>query len=403
MKTTGSLRSMNNFCVLPFNSISISTTGNLRQCCNGGDHPYNLFVQKLTVDQILNNSKSQAIRSSFLKDEKDPACSRCWGIEEIGNRSFRHVANDDLDHGFHSNTPINMNSTINFEDLQYIDITLGNKCNLACRMCNPTSSSLLAKQLKEFNMYRGDEFIDFSRESKDKILDLIFKSKNLNSIYMLGGEPLINEFHDEIVELLVQQDRAKNIKIHYSTNLQIDIEKYLPLWSQFKFIDLNASIDGTHETYEYIRWPGKWEKVFKNLKKTAEFKKEGHFLPTIATTVQNLNAANLYNLITECGTLNNITFFFIPVTGGNYLELTPKHILKEEIKKLETVPDPYNIVKGLIQQYHAAYNKCEFITKVQVDTFFSNQKRFDQYRNQNLFDTHPYFIELAEKFNVEPW
>ena len=195
---------LNNFCVLPFNSVSISATGNLRQCCNGGEHPFNIFVQDSTVEELINNKKIKSMRSNFLQDNKDPACKRCWDIEAIGNRSFRHVANEDSGHGLKSVIPIKMDTTIKFEDIQYLDITLGNKCNLACRMCNATSSSLLAKQLKEFKIYSGDEFIDFSRTSKDKILELIDKATNLNSIYMLGGEPLINEFHDEIVELLIK-------------------------------------------------------------------------------------------------------------------------------------------------------------------------------------------------------
>jgi MoaA/NifB/PqqE/SkfB family radical SAM enzyme len=396
---------LNNFCVLPFNSVSISATGNLRQCCNGGENPYNIFVQHSTVDEIINNKKAQALRANFLKDQKDSACNRCWNIEAIGNRSFRHVANEDASHGLKSVIPIKMDTTIEFGDIQYLDITLGNKCNLACRMCNATSSSLLAKQLKEFKMYDGDEFIDFSRESKDKILELIDRSKNLNSIYMLGGEPLINDFHDEIVELLIKQNRAKDIKIHYSTNIQIDIEKYLPMWKEFKYIDLNISIDGSHKTYEYIRWPGKWDKVFKNLKRACEFRKEANFYPVIATTTQNLNANNLFDLISECSTLNKtyVPFFFIPVTGGNFLELTPKHILETKIKKLETLPDLYGRVKELIQHYQVASRKSETITKAQVSEFFETQKRFDQYRKQNLFATHPHFVEMAEKFNIETW
>jgi MoaA/NifB/PqqE/SkfB family radical SAM enzyme len=396
---------MNNFCVLPFNSVSISATGNLRQCCNGGENPYNVFVQNSTVDEIINNKKSQALRSNFLKDQKDAACNRCWNMEAIGNRSFRHVANEDSSHGLKSTIPIKMDTTISFDDIQYLDITLGNKCNLACRMCNATSSSLLAKQLKEFKMYSGDDVIDFSRETKDKILELIDRSKNLNSIYMLGGEPLINEFHDEIIDLLITQNRAKDVKIHYSTNMQIDIEKYLPMWKNFKYIDLNISLDGSHQTYEYIRWPGKWDKVFNNLKRACEFRKEANFYPTVATTIQNLNASNLYDLITECTTLNDtyVPFFFIPVTGGNFLELTPKHILELEIKKLETLPDPYGRVTELIHHYRDACKKHDHITRSQVAEFFETQLRFDQYRKQNLFTTHPHFIEMAEKFNIKTW
>jgi radical SAM protein with 4Fe4S-binding SPASM domain len=396
---------MNNFCVLPFNSISISPTGDLRPCCNAYDSGFNINIKDISVEKIINNKQIISLRKSFLADEKDTVCNRCWNIEKIGNRSFRHVANSDKSHGLNSIIPIKKQTNIDFEDIQYLDITLGNKCNLACRMCNPYSSSLLAKQLIDLKEYSGEQLLDFSRSTKDKILDLISKATNLNSIYMLGGEPLINEFHDEIVELLVKNNRAKDINIHYSTNLQIDIEKYLDSWSKFKFVDLNISIDGSHETYEYIRWPGKWEKVFNNLKRACEFRKEANFYPVIATTIQNLNAANLYNLISECSTLNStyVPFFFIPVTGGNYLELTPLHILQAEITKLKTLPDPYGRVAELIQHYQDACKKNELITESQVNTFFATQKKFDRYRKQNLFSTHPYFNEMAAQFDVETW
>jgi MoaA/NifB/PqqE/SkfB family radical SAM enzyme len=388
---------------LPFNSLSISSIGELRVCCNSSGSGFDIFLKDLTLPDVLNNNKIIEIRKSFLTNNRHSDCDRCWKMEDGGSSSFRSVANNDSEAG--TINAINLSEKIDFKDLHYLDITIGNKCNLACRMCNPYSSSLLAKQLIELKDYSGNNLLDFSRPTKDKILDLILKSTNLNTIYMLGGEPLINDFHDEIVELLIKTDRAKNIKIHYSTNLQIDIEKYLSLWSKFKFIDLNVSIDGSHKTYEYIRWPGKWEKVFKNLKRACEFRKEANFYPVVATTVQNLNAANIFDLVSECSILNEtyVPFFFIPVTGENQLELTPIHILENEIQKLKTLEDPYGRVKDLIQHYYDSCKKHKTITSLQVEKFFATQKKFDKYRNQNLFATHSYFIELAEQFNVETW
>ena len=395
----------NNICVLPFNSVSIDGYGQARACCSSGLNAFNIYIDELDISDFINNKKIVELRESFLANETHPNCDRCWKMEEIGNSSFRHVSNKKLRYGLKNNNIISFEKTINFENIQYLDITLGNKCNLACRMCNGTSSSLLAKQLKELNMYSGDVSVEFSRSSKDKVLELIDRSKNLTSLYLLGGEPLINDFHDEIVELLVNTNRAKDIDIHYSSNMQIDIEKYLPMWKQFKFIDLNVSIDGSYKTYEYIRWPGKWEKLFKNLKRACDFSKETNFNPTIATTVQNLNAANMYDLINECSIINGVSlsFFFIPVTGGNFLELTPARILEEEITKLQTLPDPWGRITELIQSYRDALKKHEFITRTQVHDFFSIQRKFDKYRKQNLFLTHPHFIEMAEKFNVEMW
>jgi len=391
---------MNNICVLPFNSVSIPATGELRPCCSATESSYHVKIDNISVDEIINNKNGQALRSSFLKGKKPSTCNRCWEIEDIGNRSFRHTSNDDLYYGLKSAIPIKLEKTVGFEDIQYLDITLGNKCNLACRMCNATSSSLLAKQFIEFKMYKGPELMDFSRETKDKILNLIHKSINLNTIYMLGGEPLINEFHDEIMELLIQKNRAKDIKIRYSTNLQVDVEKYIEMWSKFKFVDLNVSIDGSGSTYEYIRWPGKWEKIYRNLKKACEVSQGTNFMPVIAVTSQNLNAHNLYDLIKSVSEFTDL-FYFIPVTGGNYLELSPKHILTSEIARLETLPDYYGRIKELIQHYNNSLDKN--ISKSQIKEFFAAQERFDKYRKQNLFATHPHFVELAEQFKIQTW
>lgn len=401
-----------NFCVLPFNSISIDPEGKIRQCCNAGGLGFQTYIDKVDVEQFINNQDLISLREKFLINEKDSKCDRCWNIEKLGNDSFRHWANNDEYFGLKSAIPIKKEPIINFEHLQYLDITLGNKCNLACRMCNPTSSSLIAKQLKKVDKWDGDESIDFSRESKNKILDLINKAKNLNTLYLLGGEPLINDFHDEIVDLLITTGRAKKIRIHYNTNLQIDLEKYLNLWGNFQQIQCSVSIDGTDSTYEYIRWPGKWEKLYKNLIRANEFKKEhSNFSPSISTTVQNLNGANIYDIIDKCSMSANtdLGFYFFPVTGipnlgTHHLHLLPTEILEVELSKIKTIPDPWSrYTHSLIKYYTDAVEKSKNINLQEVKMFFDTQLMYDKLRNQNLFETFPHFIELANNNNINVW
>lgn len=403
---------LNNFCVLPFNSISIDAEGKIRQCCNSGGIGFNTFINSTDVDQILNNQDLVSLRKNFLLDQKDKRCNRCWDIESVGNDSFRHWANNEEYFGIRSKIPIRQETHLNFKDLQYLDITLGNKCNLACRMCNPTSSSLIAKQLIKVDKWHGDEFIDFSRESKDKILELISKAENLNTIYLLGGEPLINEFHDEIIDLLIKSNRSKKIRIHYNTNLQIDLEKYLSLWENFKQILCSVSIDGTDSTYEYIRWPGKWSKIYSNLLRASEFQKDhGNFFPSISTTVQNLNGANMYDIIDKCSMTSNtgLGFYFFPVTGipnlgTHHLHLLPTDVLENELNKIKSIPDPWNRYTGsLVKYYSNAIEKSQNIDSNELKMFFDTQKMYDQLRNQNLFNTFPHFEKLADKFKVKKW
>lgn len=397
---------MNNFCVLPFDSISIDAEGNIRQCCNAGGNGYPININHNTIDEVLNNEYNKKLRTSFLKNERDPMCQRCWNIEDLGNQSFRYWANKES-FGIKSVIPIRMEPVIEFSDIQYMDITLGNKCNLGCRMCNPNSSSLVAKAWKIFGEWKREENIEFSRNTRNKILEIIEKSVNINTIFMLGGEPLINDFHDEIIELLIRTDRAKNIKLHYSTNLQIDLEKYLKLWTNFRAIEASISIDGTDEIYEYIRWPGRWEKVYRNFLRALEYSTEfPNFHPSIATTMQNLNAGNIYDLFQECSVKinNHVKFFFIPVTGFNHIELTPTHILEKEIKKLESLPEPAKWhIRTPIQYLKDAIEKSKNLDPYEVKKFFKQQKDFDNLRNQNLFITVKYLEELADKFKIEKW
>jgi MoaA/NifB/PqqE/SkfB family radical SAM enzyme len=403
MKTT-----MNNLCVLPFNSLSIDANGQFRACCSSGFNGFNLYAKDLTSEEFINNTKIVELRKSFLNGEKPSNCDRCWKMEAIGNSSFRHIANENYIYGLKNNSVIEFKDRIEFKNIQYLDITLGNKCNLACRMCNPSSSSLVAKQwniIVKSNNHQ--EIIDFDRPTKDKILDVINKSVNLTSIYMLGGEPLVSEFHDEIVELLISNGRSKEINLHYNTNLQIDAERKLEVWDKFRSIDLSISIDGHGDTYEYIRWPGNWNKLYKNIKLVIEYsKKNKDIIPGIATTVQNLNVDNLDQLIDSMNELSNdkLSFYFIPVVQYNELDITPTHILENAYSKLEKYRNT-SLYRAdeLLNMIKDAITKSKNVDPSRVRKFFEMQKNYDILRNQNLFKTKPHFIEYANQFGIKTW
>jgi len=58
-------------------------------------------------------------------------------------------------------------------------------------------------------------------------------------------------------------------------------------------------------------------------------------------------------------------------------------------------------IADLLANYYDALKKPIDIKK--VTEYFNEQKMFDQKRDQNLFETVPYFIELAEEYNIERW
>jgi uncharacterized radical SAM superfamily Fe-S cluster-containing enzyme len=390
---------MNNYCVLPFNSVSINATGEIRQCCNATGKT-EVFI---TDADIINNDYIKDIRRSFIKDKRHSACERCWKMEDAGSSSFRHYSNDNPEYGIRGRNPL-LKENISYTDIEYIDITLGNTCNLACRMCNAYSSSLLAKQLTELGTYKGPIDITFEGSAKQKVLDLFSNAINLKAIYMLGGEPLINPLHDEILQLLIDNGTAKNISLHYNTNLQVNkISKYLDKWEHFGRIDLQASIDGHGSIYNYIRWPGDWNKVYNNLKDVLLNTDKQKYNVSISTTLQNINAENIFTLIDECKNLcdKTVPFFFIPVVGNSTLSLAPNKILKQGINRIENLQGLVGPKDDLLANYVSALKTTP--SKQQALEFFRDMKMFDQKRNQNLFTTIPFMEQVADEYGVAKW
>lgn len=121
------------------------------------------------------------------------------------------------------------------------DIT--NKCNLRCKHCG-------AMQLIEEN----------KPESKDwrKIID--YGKDFVDSISLLGGEPLL---HPEIEEV-IEYANLNGMDVLIITNGQVDIEKLDDIMKH-EIVSIIISIEGLEETNDKIRGIGSWRKAMDSL------------------------------------------------------------------------------------------------------------------------------------------
>ena len=391
---------------MPFTSVSIDQFGAVRQCCSSArDIPNPYYWEKGNTDDILNNKYLHKVRKSFLNNERHPTCVRCWKVDDIGATSFRKTVNDPGFHDLISHSKDTFKKHLDYSDIKYIDITLGNKCNLACRMCQPQSSNLLAKNLKEIGVFGGDIDLDPSREIKDTILEFIVKCKNLKGMYAVGGEPLVNDFFEEIIDVLIENKMAKNVSLCFNTNLQTNkIDYYIDKWSKFKDVRIATSIDGEGSTYEYIRWPGKFEKILKIHKEIGRIVDGIKFHYNITTTMQNLNAHNYYDMMhseLEYIGRKKTPFFFLDIQGLYQLNLVPNYIIEAQILKLESMDRISENVQSLINTLKSVHKSPVDIA--QVHHFFKTSRQLDENRKQNLFKTMPWFLKMADEYNIELW
>lgn len=336
---------MNNktYCVLPYNHLSIDPAGNVRPCCNYNTHHTDypnewktLNVQDdLTIEELLNGKAHAAVRADIEDGIKHKFCNRCWVVEDGGGESYRNNWNDTFLES--NNTPKSRNLNV-----EYLEMTLGNKCNLQCRMCNPWSSHLWEEDIiknPELNHWGANtdniNFEWYNTEAFDKLLEQIIPT--VKHINMLGGEPLFNPKYYEVLQRIVDSGRAHEVSLQFNTNLLALKPSNLPLWKKFKWVAANISCDGVEEVNEFVRYPGKWNKFIKNLDHIIEWQTEmggpEKLKLQIHSTMSSLTWLNLGELFKWCRLqpLDQSLPFLIQVNQPAYLDCIN---MPTEIKQL---------------------------------------------------------------------
>ena len=149
---------MNTFCVLPWIHLATHPHGGTSLCCvtdfkdgagmsKDGENYYNL--NKNTITEHMNSEVFKNTRLSMLKDEIPSPCKRCYTEEKKGITSKRAIENKN-----YSNFTIgdakkitNIDGSID-PKLEFVELRLGNVCNVKCVTCNPASSSKWASDYK---------------------------------------------------------------------------------------------------------------------------------------------------------------------------------------------------------------------------------------------------------------
>ena len=265
-------------------SFSTHTDGGMRVCCNStssgrivDNNNNHIVINQITNPlEYFNTDHLTTIRKKMLNGERTPECNNCYAIEDTGGVSVRElfikqwpldrvVNNTDLATGKLLKSAVN-----------YLDLSWSNKCNLQCRMCSPSASDQLIKEMKILNIKHGGgnnewDFKDIWDFNKLKqILDQIV-TDNLTDILVTGGEPLINNDFYEFCKMLVSSGISKKINLSFHTNLTVTPTKWIDIWSHFKNVAVKISIDAVEEMYEYIRYPGKWRIIDSNIKELIEY------------------------------------------------------------------------------------------------------------------------------------
>lgn len=396
------------FCVLPWVSLETSPIGTVRPCClaenelrdNAGEK-FKLTTAKF--DTIQNCHDMRRLRQQFIDGDEPETCRKCWNEERSGRTSKRMHTLDRLKHIIPE-----QDWTLDAKPLMFLDLKLGNICNLKCRICGSWSSSTFAveemahdqslataanpKQSYHYQMLKDGRWPRENTVFWEQIADSV---DQLRYIEFTGGEPFMIDEHFDLLKRLVDRGVAGNIEIHYNTNGTQYPAHAEAIWSHFKTVEIAFSIDDLGERFEYQRSGAKWSDVQRNIELFKDMRARNNNIQLqVCSTV---NVFNVYYLETLADWIHAQGFDFV---YWNMMHDAPYF-------SISTLPTAAKqaIADHLMTAQVDAATQAEF---ARIIDFMNNGAsldgrllrlkiaELDQRREQNLCDAEPEFAELID-------
>mgnify|MGYP003953457031 CR=1 len=398
---------MSKLCILPWMSLETSPIGTARPCClaeeeitDANGEP--MSVQEHDLMDIYNGNYMQNLRQQFRAGKQPETCKKCW-VEEAAGRTSKRMNTIAKFKEKTKTIPVHSDTV---EKIEFLDLKLGNICNLKCRICGSWSSSKWAseeldylkadgasrEQVKKHTAYSMLKKGAWPRQSEAfwESLDAILG--DVEYFEFTGGEPLMIQEHHDLLKRAVEKGYAHNIGIHYNTNGTKSPEEFADTWKNFKRVEIALSIDNVGERFEYERYLAKWEEANENTRKFEQLKKDNSNIDLqLCFTVNMLNVLYLDELLEWAEQYDFDNYHWNMLHGPEEMSIA---CLSDSAKD--------KIITILTNKFHNSkhWSNVENIinmmrngTSGDDETLFRKLRTTDQYRNQHLKDTH---AELAE-------
>jgi len=393
-------------CMLPWVSIETSPMGTVRPCCLAHDEvtdangdKFNL--REATIEQAYHSEYMQDLRRQFRAGAKPDTCRRCWDEEDAGRTSKRMHSQVRLKEMLGKVDWANDNP----DQLWFVDLKLGNICNLKCRICGSWSSSKWAEEemsylpphieKKSHIAYTWLKQGRWPRESNDFWENLRNLLPNIKYFEFTGGEPWLIEEHWDLLKYAVKTDNSKHIDIHYNTNATVDpfSKGRSALWSNFGRVDIAFSIDNIEQRFEYERYGANWVQA-NNIINDVHFSRhvDSPITTQLCFTINIQNVYYLDELLAWADTKAFDSVHFNMLHSPEHMSiqyLTPraKELVVNKLKTTFWTSNKYQ------EEINNVINFIENGTGSNGYEFKRHMKLGDTHRKQNFADTH---AEIAE-------
>jgi MoaA/NifB/PqqE/SkfB family radical SAM enzyme len=382
------------YCVMPHKALALQNHGDF--CvCNMNNMSFEtktrevMYVHNTSLKDAWNSHTRKMVSAALDRDRALPACAQCFDLEKSGNDSSRKQFNS-----MFGSLP-----TLTTQPQVFV-LKPGNTCNLACRMCNPATSSGWYKDAYELAV-KNEGFIgtateysktfehirnSFNKDNTDFWNTFVEWLPNMVFVDIYGGEPFLSPALFDALERVANAGQSHNTALQFHTNLTMFNPKYLEILSKYKSVKIGLSIDSDQvQELEYIRYPVKAYTVFDNLEKFKQASKDYKNITFgICITITPLNVWRMADIKKN---LNQYlpAYFNIVTSPGEY---DIRHI-PLPVRKVIAKQNP-SIANFIMQTVPG----CDVLWP----KFWKHTKDLDQLRGQSFEDTFPEFYKLIKPY-----
>ena len=343
------------FCSVPWVEVHINADGTYHTCGAQPNTVSNTIagmidnVHTMTIADWINSQHQCQARLKKLTGVPEPLCNMCYNEDAMGSSSKRVKENlksgiSDLNflEDYKASPDLNLfeysqgsGKTNNLRPNSY-HISLGNECNMACKMCSPTASSKLAVQMIKGGTYHGPARMNWTTDQTawDHVVDYICSTDNLQFVHVIGGEPLLNPRFEDLVDRLLAAGKT-DIYLGFTTNGSIVNVPLIEKLNAFRHVDIGISIEAMGLLNDLIRDGSATQTVLDNIDTYLKYRKEAHVYVTVRAVPSALSVHTLDQLYLWC--------------VSRKLDVVTNILVRPAYQQIQNLPN--SVKQRLLEQY----------------------------------------------------
>ena len=339
------------YCSTKFTELQIHTPSRLLyNCCKAYPERIDLDWLERNPGKLFHTPTMVQDRTEMLAGKKCKSCDwGCYRYEEQGLTSARiksatgHIT--DVHH-----------------PLKTLKIILSTDCNLTCAYCSAEWSTSWYQDIKKHGEYGIDGYRNKNdnwsllwnkmkqkdRSTNSRFFQLLMNEIKLTSsieqIYLLGGEPLLNNSLMELLEII------KDKKIKITSGLGVNKDRLIKIIDKIKPYNLqfDISAETTGQIFEFIRYGEKWQEFQSKI----SLIKDAGIKIQFGSVITNLTSFGLLEFYKMFEGEHKISYY--PVSDRTFLQ---PNVLDDLSKQKLTDSIKHRLGNPFFKQLHDSINK----------------------------------------------